>query len=371
MLKQLATALREEWCLGAGFGSAAICLLFGPALSQALATPLFLAGIFAWLFIAALGCCLCVVRHADHLAVRLGEPYGTLILTLAVTAIEVMSMSAMSVHGAHNPALARDTIFAVIMIMLNFMVGISLFIGGWRHWEQHFNLQGANAYLGVIIPLTVLSLILPNFTMTSPGLTLSVTQEAFVAAVSLALYAAFLGVQTVRHRAFFILGDPDEAGDHDTPHGTARHPSAHALLLAAYMLPLIILAEHLGGPIDTILDSLHAPAALGGAVIALLVATPEALGAVRAAAVNRLQRAMNIFLGSVLATIGLTIPAMIGLSWYTGDKIVIGLQNANAAMLVLTLTVSLITFSSGRTNVLQGAVHLVLFAAYVLLMFEG
>jgi Ca2+:H+ antiporter len=331
-----------------------------------------LAALFLLLFTVVLGCCLSVVRHADHLAVRLGEPYGTLILTLAVTIIEVIAISAMTTHGAHNPALVRDTIFAVVMILLNGMVGISLLLGAWRHREQQYNLQGANTYLGVIIPLTVLGLILPNFTKTTPGPTLSPAQEDFVALVSVGLYAVFLLVQTVRHRSYFTFGDLAGADGHELPHGSApRSPAVHAVLLAVYMAPLVFLAEHLAHPVDALLEALHAPAVLGGVVIALLVATPEAVGAVRAAAANHLQRSMNIFLGSVLSTISLTIPAMLVLSHYTGAKIVLGLENGNAVMLVLTLLVSVVTFSSGRTNVLQGAIHLVLFGAYILLIFQG
>ncbi len=328
-----------------------------------------LALLFLWLFGVVLGSCLAVVRHADHLAVRLGEPYGTLILTFAVTVIEVIAISAMTTHGTHNPALVRDTIFAVVMILLNGMVGVSLLLGAWRHREQQYNLQGANTYLGVIIPVTVLALILPNFTRTTPGPTLSSAQEDFVAVVLVGLYAVFLLVQTVRHRAYFMFGEPD--GGHELPHGSARHPAVHAILLVAHMAPVVFLAEQLAHPVEALLDVLHAPAVLGGVVIALLVATPEAVGAVRAAAANQLQRSMNIFLGSVLSTISLTIPAMLMLSQFTGAKIVLGLENGNSVMLVLTLLVSVVTFSSGRTNVLQGAIHLVLFGAYILLIFQG
>jgi Ca2+:H+ antiporter len=371
MFGNLVKPVREEWFLGVSAGTGAIFLALGPVLAAGLSTPPGQALLFFWLFAVVLGSSLSVVRHADHLAIRLGEPYGTLILTLAVTIIEVMSISAMTMHGARNPALVRDTIFAVVMILLNGMVGISLLLGGWRHREQQYNLQGANTYLGVIIPLTVLSLILPNFTMTTAGPTLSSAQEAFLGLVSVGLYAAFLGVQTIRHRSYFTLADTDKAGDHEQPRGSARHPAVHAALLAIYMVPLVFLAEQLGRPVDALLDTLQAPAALGGAVIALLVATPEAVGAIRAAAANRLQRSMNIFLGSVLSTIALTIPAMILLSQFTGEKIVLGLQNANGVMLILTLAVSLVTFSSRRTNVLQGAIHLVLFGAYILLLFQG
>jgi Ca2+:H+ antiporter len=277
----------------------------------------------------------------------------------------------MTKHGARSPALIRDTIFAVVMILLNGMVGLSLLLGGWRYREQQYNPRGANSYLGVIIPLTVLSLILPNFTMTTPGPTLSTAQEIFVALISVGLYGAFLAMQTSRHRAYFTQPDAADAEEHKAPRGTSRSPVAHALLLIAYIVPLVFLAEQLAGPIDALLDTLRAPAALGGVAIALLVATPEATSAVRAAAANHPQRAMNIFLGSVLSTIGLTIPAMIVLSEFTGEKIVLGLPNASALLLGLTLAVSMLTFSGARTNVLQGLVHLVLFGVYILLVFQG
>lgn len=373
----LATALREEWMLLVSIGTSLALLLAGHEVAAVAASGLpGLVLLFLWLFATVIGAGLSVVRHADHIAIRLGEPYGTLILTLAVTAIELIAISAMTLHGAEDAAtpgnpLVRDTIFAVVMIILNGMVGVSLLLGGWRHLEQTYNLQGANTYLGVIIPVTVLSLILPNFTQTTPGPTLSAQQEIFLALTSVGLYVAFLAVQTSRHRSYFTLGDPDHEAGHEAPHGTARPLAVHILLLAAYMVPVVFLAEQLAEPVDSLLDALHAPAALGGVVVALLVATPEAVGAVRAAIADRLQRSMNIFLGSVLSTTGLTIPAMLALGQLTGQKFVLGLQNANAVMLLLTLTVSLVTFSSARTNVLQGAVHLVLFGAYILLIFQG
>jgi Ca2+:H+ antiporter len=370
----LATILREEWMLAVSAATSLILLLAGHEVAAAASGLPGLVLLFLWLFGMVIGAGLSVVRYADHVAIRLGEPYGTLILTLAVTAIELIAISAMTLHGAEAAAsagnpLMRDTIFAVVMIILNGMVGVSLLLGGWQHREQSYNLQGANTYLGVIIPLTVLSLILPNFTETTPGPTLSAQQEIFLALISVGLYAAFLAVQTNRHRSYFTLGDL-ELG-HEKPPGTARPLAVHILLLAAYMVPVVFLAEQLAEPVDTLLEALHAPAALGGVVVALLVATPEAVGAVRAAIADRLQRSMNIFLGSVLSTIGLTIPAMLVLGQLTGQKFVMGLQNANAVMLLLTLTVSLVTFSTARTNVLQGAVHLVLFGAYILLIFQG
>jgi Ca2+:H+ antiporter len=327
--------------------------------------------VFAWLFAAVLGSCLSVVRHADRVAEVLGEPYGTLILTLSVTSIEVMSITAVMLHGANNPTLVRDTLFSVVMVILGGMAGLSLLIGGWRHREQHYNLQGANAYLGVIIPLAVLTLTLPNFTTTTAGPTLSGPQQLFVTVVCAGLYCAFLAVQTGRHRSYFLAEDSGALAAHGEP-GAHKPPLLrHALLLIAYMVPIAVLAEELARPIDYLIETLRMPQALGGIIIALIVATPEAITAARAALANALQHAVNVFLGSVLSTIGLTVPVMLLISHLTGHVVFLGLTGANDVLLLLTLAVSVVTFSSGRTNVLQGAVHVVLFGAFVLLIFEG
>jgi Ca2+:H+ antiporter len=206
-VRTISAFFRHEWVLVL---SAATCLVFffsRGALVEELSSPPYLAFIFLWLFAVLLGSALSVVRHADHLALRLGEPYGTLILTLSVTFIEVTSITAVMMHGESNPTLTRDTLFAVVMIILNGMVGLSLLLGGWLHREQHYNLQGANAYLGVIVPLVVLSLILPVFTQTVPGPFLSFPQEMFLVIVSVGLYCAFLAMQMSRHRGYFTLGD--------------------------------------------------------------------------------------------------------------------------------------------------------------------
>src|SRR5882724_7438084 len=302
--------IRDEWFLGISLLSCVVCLCFGRGMMQGLSNPVVLILIFAWLFVAVLGSIISVVRHADHLALHLGEPYGTLILTLSVTSIEVMSISAVMVHGENNPTLVRDTLFAVVMIILNGMVGLSLLVGGWRHREQQFNLQGANAYLGVIIPLAVLSLILPNYTVTTEGPTLSFVQELFLAAMSLGLYGIFLVIQTNRHRMYFVFGETPET-THELSHAKSRSLPAHIVLLAVYMVPVVFLTEQLANPIDYLIEVVHAPAAFGGAIIAMMVATPEALSAIQAARANHLQRSTNIFLGSVLATIGLTVPTML------------------------------------------------------------
>lgn len=366
----LAVRIRQEWFLAISLPTCAILFIWGSTLWTQLSGWPLLIILFAWLFAAILGSALAVVRHADHLAELLGEPYGTLILTLSVTVIEVTSISAVMLHGESNPTLARDTLFAVVMIILNGMVGLSLLVGGWCHREQHHNLQGANIYLGAIVPLIVLSLVLPNFTQSTPGATLSFAQQAFLVLASIGLYATFLVIQTGRHSSYFSV----------VPDGRTRPPATPAprraiawpsICLVANLLPALFLAEQLSRPIDHLIETLHVPGAVGGVILAVLVATPEALGAVRAALANQLQRSVNIFLGSVLSTIGLTVPAMVLISEFSGQSMVLGVQHADLVLLLLTIVVSMITFASGRTNIMQGAVHLVLFATYILLIFQN
>jgi len=221
----------------------------------------------------------------------------------------------------------------------------------------------------VIIPLVVLSLILPDYTQTTPGPTLSHAQEVFLILVTVGLYVAFLAIQTGRHSSYFI-----EADDAFSPVRSMVPPpplAYHALLLVAYLAPVVFLAEQLAEPIKYSIETLHVPAPLGGVIVAVLVATPEAISAVRAAMTNHLQRSVNIFLSSVLSTIGLTIPAMVLISHVIGQDIVLGVEHTDLVMLLLTLAVSVVTFASGRTNVIQGAVHLTLFAAYLLLIVQS
>jgi len=360
-MSKAAALLRSERMLLASYGSCLVLFLIGNDILERATDAWALGLVLAWLFAATLASAMRVVHHADNLAGQLGEPYGTLILTISVTFIEVVTIAAVMLHGQQNPTLARDTMFAVVMIILNGMVGLSLLLGGWRHQEQQYNLQGANAYLGTIIPLVVLSLVLPSFT----GGPLSGAEQIFLVVISIGLYSVFLATQTGRHRGFFVFEDSTAGSTHETsPHG----PATHAGLLVAYLLPVTFLAEHLARPFDYFIETLGVPTAFGGVLIAVMVATPEAIGAVRAASRNHIQRSINIFLGSVLSTIGLTVPAMILVSLAIGHHLVLGVVGADLSMLLLTLAVAVVTFASGRTNILQGAVHLMLFAAYLMLI---
>jgi Ca2+:H+ antiporter len=367
------STLRREWLLGAAFATTALFLVFGKGWLADLSNPLWFALMLVWLFSVILSSAFAVVHHAESLAVRLGEPLGTLVLTLSVIGIEVMMISAVMLTGEGKPALARDTMFGVVMIVLNGMIGLSLLLGGLRHHEQEYNLQGANSFLSLIVPLTVLGLILPNFTSASSGPTLSVLQSIFLAVMSVGIYSLFLIIQNWRHREYFVK--PPKAIEGLGKASAAEHIATnsityHALFLVMYLLPVVVLAEEIALPIDHGIEVLHAPLALSGFLVAALILSPEALSATRAALANDLQRSINILLGSVLASIGLTIPAVLTIGLVTGRTIVLGLGPADSLLLVLTLAVCALTFISNRTNVLSGAVHLLLFLAYVMLIFE-
>lgn len=373
MATNIAQTLRAEAPLAFVIATTLIFLAFGQDWLSDLSNPLWLALMFGWLFAVILWAALKVVHHADCLAIKLGEPYGTLILTLSVISIEVLMIAALMLSGGSNPTLARDTMFAVVMIVLNGMVGLTLLLGALRHHEQHYNLQGANAYLSVIIPLALLTLLLPDLTVSTATPSLTGFQSAFLIVICIALYGTFLAIQTLRHRGYFTDDNAHAdtgAADH-ADHGALmlRSVPFHALLLLAYLVPVVLLAKKLAVPIDYGIEVLSLPTALGGFIVAALVLTPEAVGAVQAALANRLQRAVNIFLGSVMATIGLTVPAVLAISLATGKPVELGLQGADILMLAATLLVAMVTFSAARTNLLQGVVHLTLFLAYVMLIF--
>jgi Ca2+:H+ antiporter len=303
--------------------------------------------------------------------VILGEPYGTLILTLSVGSIEIMTIGTVMLTGEANPALARDTMFSVVMIVMNGLTGLALLLGGLRYREQGYNFPGVNAYLSLIVALSTLGLILPNYTTTTLGPTLSRGQESFLIAICLSLYAVFLMIQTTRHRSYFAEVLPVAKPLQALSHGTGKRMTVarHAAMMIVFLGVTILLAEKLAVTLNTGLETFGLPPALGALLVAILVLVPEGVGAVQAALANQVQRSMNLLLGSVLATLAMTIPAVIVVAMVGHTTLELGLSPDGQVMLVLTLLTSMLTFGGGRTNVLQGAVHLGLFFAYLLLIF--
>jgi Ca2+:H+ antiporter len=363
---------RSEWILAVSVPSAVFFFFRGEMLLGDLTQELWYSIIFLWVFLVMLCSAFSVVRHAEALAGILGEPYGTLILTLSVIGIEVVVIAEIMLHGDNNPTLARDTMFSVLMIVLNGMVGISILLGGLRHHEQSYNLQGAGAYMGVLLPLSLLSLVLPRLTGSAPGGQVSNLLGYYLIAATILLYLVFLGIQVVRHRDFFQ--QPLAVNQAEQVHrreAVTRNGWTHAALLLITMLPIVLLAEPMASLVDHGLGVLHAPAAAGGFLVAILVLSAEGMTALRAALSNQLQRSINICLGSALSTIGLTIPCVLAIGMITGRSVVLGLGPVDIFLLALTLLVSMVTFGSGRTSVLQGFVHLLLFATYVVSIFDS
>jgi Ca2+:H+ antiporter len=309
---------------------------------------------------------LAAVYHAEVVAHKVGEPFGTLVLALAVTLIEVaLIVSLMLAGGEATNGLARDTVFAAIMIILNGIVGICLLVGASRHREQSFGLNGVATSMATLAAIAVLTLVLPNYTSSAAGPFYSSSQLAFIAVISLVLYGTFVLVQTVRHRDYFLPADA--AGDeqaHAAP-PTNRVALTSGWLLLACLGAVVLLAKSLAPALEVGLVRLGAPESVVGIVIAAIVLLPEGLAAVRAARANRLQTSLNLALGSALASIGLTIPAVAVVSLTTGWTISLGLDVKSSVLLMLSFVVAAFSLSTGRTTVMQGMVHLVIFAVYL------
>jgi len=307
------------------------------------------------------------VHHAEVVAHRVGEPFGTLVLAVAVTVIEVaLIVSLMLESPAATASLARDTAFAAVMIVCNGIVGLSLLVGGVRHFEQDFQFRGALAALAVLAAMTVLVLILPNYTTSSAGPTLSTAQLVFAGLISLLLYGAFVFVQTVRHRDYFLPEQAEDEEAHALP-PTRRATAVSCGLLLLSLAAVVGLAKSLSPTLERLVEDAGAPRAVVGVVIAGLVLMPEGLAALRAARLNRLQTSMNLALGSALASIGLTVPAVAAVSLWLGQPLALGLGAKDSVLLMLTLLLAVITLGTGRTTILQGIVHLVIFATFLFL----
>ena len=311
------------------------------------------------------------VHHAEVIAHRIGEPYGTLVLALAVTLIEVaLIVSLMIAGGAQTAALARDTVFAAVMIILNGIIGLCLVVGGAKHREQSFSFDGVNAALVALAAIVVLTLIFPNYTITTPGPIYSSGQLMLIAVVSLVIYGAFVFTQTVEHRAYFLHG---RDGGHDPGGEAAAHaalPGNTVTALSSVLLLLclgavVLLAKKLAPSLDAAVLRLGAPNAVVGVIIAGIVLLPEGLAAVRAAHANRLQTSLNLALGSALASIGLTIPAVSVLSLCMHSQLVLGIDTKSSVLLILSLFLTAMALRIGRTIVLHGVVLLVVFAVYL------
>lgn len=329
--------------------------------------PLEFGNVYASLIgISVIAAVMASVHHAEVIAHKIGEPYGTLVLAIAVTVIEVsLIVSLMISGGEETAALARDTVFAAVMIILTGIIGLCLLVGGLKFREQVFGKFGVSAALTTLTAITILTLVLPNFTTSVPGPVYSTSQLIFVAMVSLVLYATFVLVQAVRHRDYFLPENADEDKDAHAmpPSGTTALLSTGLLLLC--LGAVVLLAKTLSPLIENSVEQLGAPKALVGIIVATVILLPEGVAAVRAARNNRLQNSLNLALGSALASIGLTIPAVAVVSVLGGFPVTLGIDTKSMVLLLLSLFTIMLSFGTGRTTVLQGVVLLVIFAVYL------
>lgn len=303
------------------------------------------------------------VHYAEVVAHKVGEPFGTLVLAVAVTIIEVaMIASVLLSNGNQNLAVARDTIFAVVMLVCSGLVGLCITVGAWKHKVQGFNIKGSIGALSAVMALSTLTMVLPVFT-SPPEDAFRTAQLIFVGAASLILYAAFVFVQTVRHRDYFIPESEDDTSHHIKP-SLAQMFWAMGILLIC-LVAVVLLAKSLSPTVETLVDLAGMPKPVVGLVIAGFVLLPESLAAIRAANQNKLQTSINLAYGSVIASIGLTIPVVAFVSVFIGKPLILGLDPRDIVLLVLTMLLNIITIQTGRTNILQGSILLVVFAAFL------
>ncbi|VFR16478.1 putative calcium/proton antiporter [plant metagenome] len=369
---------RATWLrLALAWAMVAAFTVFGPAWLAAPLTPLVALAAFLALFLTILAASFGVVHEADGLAHKLGEPYGTLILTLSIVLIEVILIASVLLGPGEFPTIGRDSIFAVMMIIVNLVMGICLVAGGLRHGEQEFNAQGAGVYLSMIMLLTAVSLVLPNF-LAGAG-EFDRLQGWAVAALTGALYAVFLWLQMRGERRLFIqppLGQMEvrvarrpDAGSVGTDAAARSGILRGTLLLIGMIVPIVLLAHHLAIVIDYGVATVGAPVALSGVLIAIIVFTPESITAVKAALNNEMQRAVNLCLGAFVSTVGLTVPAVLVIGLVTGKTVTMGISGVETVLLVATVWLATLSFKGQRTSVLQGVMHLGLFALYGFLLF--
>jgi Ca2+:H+ antiporter len=346
-----------------------------PGMTPTIAISCFLV-LFATILMAAFG----VVKEADELAHQLGEPYGTLILTLSIVAIEVILIAAVMLGPNEAPTIGRDSIFAVMMIILNLVTGICLLAGAMRYGEQEYNAPGAVSFIAMTVVLAGVALLVPN-TLPAGNGTFTALQAIVISLVTVIVYGSFLALQMGRYRSHFMQPAPGQmsirltepvkrqAPDHPTDGHARKKNIVHSMFLIGLMLPIVLLAHDLAIVIDYGVAQAGAPVAVGGVLIAIIVFTPESITAVKAALNNETQRAINLCLGAFVSTVGLTVPAVLTVGLVTGKTVIFGISPTETILFALTVALTTLTYLGRRTSAAQGLLHLMLFVIFGLLLF--
>jgi len=348
-------------------GVMALAVLFhvGPSSAATSTASLLWTG---WLLACIIACSARAMSHADRLAERFGEPGGTIILTIAAITIEVAAVCAIMLGSAGNPTVARDSMFAVLMVIMNGLVGGCMLLGSYKRGEQSFNPDSSSAYLPLIVTLGTFALVLPRFTQSQLGGWMSDGMQIFVGGGSLVIFAAFLWMQSSRYRGYFSVGHPETAV-------VAVHTGTSSLkktitMLVVSLVIVVACAEGIAGRVSSLLLVLHLPAAFGGVFIAIMVLAPEGLAALRASMRGDMQRSINVLLGSALSTIGLTVPAVLVVRWVSGIDPELGLEAPYIVLLILTFFVSALSLMRGRVNAIVGLIHLLIFLGWLVTIMD-
>lgn len=334
--------------------------------------------LFVWLFATMVWSAFGAIKVADKLAVILGEPLGSLVLTLTIIGLEGVLIGIAILTSDAGATIGRDTLLGANMIMINFAGGLALFLGGLKHREQTYNFQGTSAYLAVVITLCVIGFILPNYTEAKPTGSVTTVQAAGIVIVTLFIYVTFLLLQIGRHQHFFVEPDPASNVKSEAPAKAAGDAFAEkkggigklAILLVAGVVPVLLLGKYLTTILDHASAKLGTPPALGGVIIALIVVSPKLMSSIKAGLANEPQRAANLALGSCAPAMGVILPIILCIGLATGKTIIMGVVPSEVILLALTLVLSALTFSGPRTTLLEGAAHLVIFVVYIVLMFS-
>jgi Ca2+:H+ antiporter len=330
--------------------------------------------LFLWLFATMVWSAFGAINVADKLAELLGEPLGSLVLTLTIICLEGVLIGIAMTTSNSGATIGRDTLFGANMIMINFAGGLALFLGGLRHREQTYNFQGTSAYLAVVITLSVLGFILPNYTEATPHGSVTTVQATGISAVTLFVYVTFLLIQIGRHKHFFEESGASgnaKVGSSDTPAKPEKGEIGRlAILLVAGVVPILLLGKYLTTLLDYASNKLGTPPALGGVILALIVVSPKIISAVKSGIANQPQRAVNLALGSCAPAMGIIFPIILGIGIVTGRTVIMGAAPSDVILLALTLVLSGLTFSGAHTTLLEGATHLAVFVIYLVLMFS-
>lgn len=368
------------WMIVVGF------MFFGDSMLSSSVSPIISVMLFLVLLATIIAAAFGVVREADELAHRLGEPYGTLILTLSVVAIEVILISAVMLGPGENPTIGKDSIFSVMMIIMNLVIGLCILSGGLKYGEQEYNAQGAVSYLGMIIMLGGIGMMLPNFVKGAGGGSFSHMQAIVLSVLIVVLYGLFLLFQMTRYRHLYVqpqsgsldtlfkervlIATGEKKNDNKNSVDSKKEIWIRSVVLIILILPIVLLSHHMAVVVDYGIEAANLPPLLGGILIAVIVFTPESLTAVRAALNNEFQRVVNLCHGAFVSTVGLTIPSILIIGLCTGKTVLFGMTTTETFLFVITLLLSVISFSGKRTTPIVGIMHLVLFAVFMLLVFN-